>query len=382
MSHSTFIRWIGFAAFAAVPALFAVAPTTMHQDDAGGDSNTVTLHLRSRTVLDRGLLRRLGAVPQIPDEQRWQHGHSGPQLLRVINPARTCKIFGGGRYYRKETGSTMVCDTDVIKIEVVVAPAPAPNCDPKLGNCYAAGALSGMSKVADLVITRRQIPNVGAFTNGHLFGDLSGPADSCIGKLTDASRPDSTPYIDAVAAVLLRALNPAAGSSSTECLKREVMRNIASASGSGSAADLDTTWVFKMEDGAGFKWHELDPEMSNGPNTVVASVVTTNNKGKSAEIMTEAVLKPHKAEEAATFDFRLQRNGDEKLLFRDLRVYSAGSSTPRFKRRINPGGMFRICKNNEQTGQPDCAVIPDLQKTLKVPEPKCCNTGKIPVGHH
>ncbi|MBM3797976.1 MAG: hypothetical protein FJW31_28930 [Acidobacteria bacterium] len=119
----------------------------------------------------------------------------------------------------------------------------------------------------------------------------------------------------------------------------------------------------------------MDTVEPNAPTDTVIKDIDTPNL-TAAEVMTQAVFMPHSAERSASFDFRLRRNNDEKLLFRDLSVYSAGPSKPRFKRRINPGGNFTICKNNEQNGQPNCDNPPDV-KPLTIPEANCCR----PKGH-
>ncbi|MCC6536999.1 MAG: hypothetical protein IT162_05585 [Bryobacterales bacterium] len=387
LQHLSPARTVPALLLALTPAILTAEIQTMHEDSARGDSGSVTLRLRSRTILDRGLLTALGTgnAPVMQSNELWQHGHSSPQLLRVINPSFGCKLFGGGKLTRKETGNTMLCLTDTVKIEVVAAPDPAPNCQPDTGNCYSARALNGMLKVGDLVITRKQKPGAGAFTNGHLFGDLRGDAFNCAADAVAGPRKakvlvNAENYLETMMDILNK-FNPVRKSEEVysmsarqtlECLKMEVMRNIASESGSGSAADLDTMWVFEMVDPAGFIWNSLDPVAGNGSADTVVKDFPTGNL-KPAEIMTQAVFRPHTAARSANFDFRLLRNGDEKLLFRDLSVYSAGSTSPRFKRRINPGGNFTICRNNEQTGQPECVPVPDLLKPLKVPEARCCN---------
>jgi len=179
--HRLLTRCAFAGILALVPGLLTAGVMTMHDDNACGESGSVTLRLRSRTIVDRGLLEAVGgAAPIMPKNELWQHGHSGPQLLRVISPCFGCKLFGSGKLTRKETGNTMLCLTDTIKIEVVAAPEPATNCQPEKGNCYAANALDGGDKVADLVITRKQIPGAGVFTNGHMFGDLHGKAFQCV----------------------------------------------------------------------------------------------------------------------------------------------------------------------------------------------------------
>ena len=333
-------------------ALVANNPMSSHQDDNGGQSNTVTVFMRSRTILDSGFLKEMGI--QIPSDELWQHGHSGLQGLRIVHPLAGPKKTGP---WRQVAGAVKLCESDVVKISIVPAGPKVQGCDPDRGNCYSSFNPNA-TPVAHLVTTRQTRQGVGAFTNGHLFGEMRRvPEGPCFAGLR--GRPRTTQAYHAYIAEMLQFRD----NSFRDCLKREVQNRIKDEpNGTKHAADMDVVWVYKIVPASGsggvFTWTPVAPAAKK-PNSVV-----TGLNGTADAVMTTAVKKPHKDSMAASFEFRLKRNGSEDLLFGQLAVYSSPTAaTPKFTATVPPGGIFTVCRNNETTGQPNCMPLAGLPRT-------------------